>query len=150
MKVERLTGNTVRITGPRGVAVSRATGAAVMGCYQGFIDAQFFEPIAALCDEALRERGQITLIADGESLDKYESGFREKWTRWFLDHKKQLVALHFLQRSVFVKMGLNVISLMVNGLVRPYSSRAAFEAALGDHLEAFQAVRALLKVESRL
>lgn len=102
----------------------------VMARYEGSAASNFFEPVIAMNNAAVKRGKPLMIYIDGEHFDGYESEFREKWTRWFINNRQHLVHMHFLLRSPILKMGVNLISIAVAGLVKATTDRTVFEAAL--------------------
>jgi hypothetical protein len=136
--VESLPGGLVHLHNEGGDVWSGALNDAIMALYLGDASADFFAPVAEICESAIKRNRVVTLYVDGEQLNRYEPEFRERWTDWFIKYRKHLNEMHCLTGSVMLRMGLAVVNLAVSGLVRSYSARRDFERSFGRHIELYK------------
>jgi hypothetical protein len=96
--------------------------------FHGFVTVGMFEPSMVVADAALAGGLPLVLIGDGEAWDGYEPGYRNRWTSWFLAHKKQVRTVHLLSKSKMIHMGAQVVNLALGTpLLRMYGTRGDFE-----------------------
>ena len=69
-----------------------------------------------------RER-RVTLIGDGGDWLNYESSYRPLWTSWFREHRRNIDSVHLLVRSPFLRMGVQVVNLVSDNIIKTYNDR---------------------------
>jgi hypothetical protein len=102
--------------------------------YVGFAQNALFDPASQTLINALASNPQASLFVDAEQLTNYDSDFRVKWTAWFVPNQERVESFHFLHKSGFVKMGMQMLNIAIGGIIRAYSDKAPFEAALRARL----------------
>jgi hypothetical protein len=94
----------------------------------GHGQASVMDAFAAAAPPAPESRTQY-LLYDLWELENYESALRQRMTRWVLDRRPRVVALHCLLRSRIVAMGVAVANLALGGIITSHTTRAPFQAA---------------------
>jgi len=71
-----------------------------------------------------------TIFVDAEGLGGYEPEIQTSATQWIRANKSRIAVQHMLVSSMITRMGLSVASLALGGIIKGYTSRADFEAAM--------------------
>jgi hypothetical protein len=112
-------GNDVIVAGgPRGRIVTAKIGAPdVYFYFEGRVELEWFEPTMVLVGEAVR-RGGARLWGDGEGWMSYAPGYRDAWTRWFLDNRRGIASTCLVVQSPLLRMGVQVVNLFAANPIR--------------------------------
>jgi len=104
--------------GPRGRIVTARIGAPdVYFYFEGRVELEWFAPTMVLVDDAVR-RGGARLWGDGEAWMSYAPGYRDAWTRWFLDNRSGVASTHLVVQSPLLRMGVQVVNLFAANPIR--------------------------------
>jgi hypothetical protein len=79
--------------------------------------------------------GQIDFFFDTEAMKGYEPQFREQMTQWHKRLKPSTRSANVLIKSKMVAMAISIANLVTGGILKAYSSRSEFEAALAAAVE---------------
>lgn len=74
------------------------------------------------------------LFFDLGELDGYEPNLRKEMTKWVLERRSQVRALHALVKSRIVAMGVSVANLALGGIITSHTKHAPFQAAFEQAL----------------
>jgi hypothetical protein len=91
--------------------------------FRGHVPTAAFEPTMRQITRAALER-RVTLIGDGSNWMNYEAPYRPLWTNWFIKHRRNIDAVHLVVRSPFLRMGVQVVNLVTNDIIKTYGDRA--------------------------
>lgn len=108
---------------------------------QGYLEEGFTPLILEGLERSLRRGGKPVLFVDAEKLEGYDPSVRRECTKWFGEHKHEVVAQHMLVRSRIAKMGLSVASLILGTVIVGHHERVSFDAALKQALDACRSGR---------
>lgn len=97
---------------------------------QGFLEKGFAHHIERAQNELLQQGGKPSIFVDAEALKGYEPEIQSSATQWMKANKSRITAQHMLVDSLITRMGLSVASLALGGVIKGYTSRPEFEAAL--------------------
>lgn len=100
---------------------------------QGFLEKGFAPHIERAMNAIVARniRGtKPTIFVDAEALGGYEPEIQTSATQWIKANKTRVTAQHMLVSSMITRMGLSVASLALGGIIKGYTSRADFEAAM--------------------
>jgi hypothetical protein len=79
--------------------------------------------------------GRAVGFHDWQAMESYDSECRRRMTEWTIQSRTRIESAHILVRHRLVAMGVATGSLLVGrDLVKAYTERAAFEAALRQRL----------------
>lgn len=116
---------------------------ASFGVYAGEASGEMFDAAIALSNQAVASSSSVTFFCDAQSVRHYNSAFREKWARWFFEHRKRVRILYFaVGDRPLLRMGVQMVNLVVPGLAQALDSDAQLDALLGVHAPAFLRLRA--------
>ena len=117
---------------------------ASFGVYAGEATGEMFDAAIHLSNAAARRSSSLTFFCDALLVRRYESAFRERWARWFFEHRKQVRTMYFIVGDrPLVRMGLQMVNLAVPGLAQALDNDAQMDAVLGVHAPAFLRLRAV-------
>jgi hypothetical protein len=115
---------------------------ASFGIYAGEATGEMFDAAIHLSNDAVARSSSVTFFCDALFVRRYESAFRERWARWFFEHRKQVRTMYFaIGEGPLLRMGLQMVNLAVPGLAQALDTDAQLDAALGVHAPAFLRLR---------
>lgn len=107
---------------------------ASFGIYAGEATGEMFDAVV--------RSSSVTFFCDALFVRRYESAFRERWARWFFEHRKEVRTMYFaIGEAPLLRMGLQMVNLAVPGLAQALDTDAQLDAALGVHAPAFLRLR---------
>jgi len=132
MAYERVDARTERWSDGRGtLEITTVRPGVVLQRFSGHALAPMADLIAARLDKELARSRRIVVFDDWEEATGYESEVRIRLTAWTRERLDRIPETHILVRSKLLAMGIAVANVAVSGKLRAYTSRAAFEIALG-------------------
>jgi hypothetical protein len=112
------------VTGARGrIFTASVAPHHVYFCFEGHIELEMFEPSMVVVNEAVRA-GLTTLYGDGENWKTYAGGYRDAWTRWFLQNRDRLAHTYLVVNSPLLRMGVQVVNLFASNPITALSRGA--------------------------
>ena len=112
------------------VELSQEAPRVVVARYQGRAHAEFVAPLARDLDALVDRKSLTEIFMDMAESEKYDSEFRSRWIDWLQEYMPWVKAVHILQRSSLVAVGIQIAALAVGEMVRSYTKREEFEAAI--------------------
>lgn len=99
---------------------------------QGFLEKGFVPHIERAQNVMVSRSKSVkpTLFVDAEALGGYEPEIQTSATQWIKANRTRVQVQHMLVSSMITRMGLSVASLALGGIIKGYTSRADFEAAM--------------------
>lgn len=115
----------------RGRLIIRKYGnSALLFIEQGFLEKGFVHHIERVQNEVVQSGGKPSIFVDAENLEGYEPELQTSATQWIKANKALVTAQHMLVRSRLTQLGVSVASLALGAVIKGYTSRSQFEAAL--------------------
>ncbi|HLL52342.1 MAG TPA: hypothetical protein VK447_02290 [Myxococcaceae bacterium] len=128
---ESLPEGVTRFKGKMGEALfSTPAPAVALVRYKGHADEALYEPISGEMNALLQRVPKVTLFVDFAECGSYDTDFRARWTEWFRANAPKLVGSHILQKSALVKMGIQLVNLIIGQVLTPVTDPAEFERQL--------------------
>ena len=120
---------------PGSVAIDELAPGVVLYKMSGYLDGGFvprFEEAAA----AQVARGHhVDLFFDTDRMTGYHPEFRRRMTAWHIALKPQTRSLNVLVKSKLIAMAISVVNLFTGGMLKSFSTHAAFDAAMRAAIE---------------
>lgn len=114
----------ILISGPRGrLFTARLSPKSVYFYFEGHIDLAVWEPSMVVANDIVRSGG-AELYGDGGNWKTYAAGYREAWTKWFLEHRARLAKTYLVTASPLLRMGVQVVNLFVPNAITALSQTA--------------------------
>jgi hypothetical protein len=95
----------------------------------GHFDRAMAERFIATLEDWMGARSSLLAFHDGERLEDYDVGARERVTAWSRTRIARFDAVHLLVQSRSVALGLRLISMVVGAKLVTHHDRAAFMTA---------------------
>jgi hypothetical protein len=112
-------------------------GALLFTC-KGYLATALYDPMVAAAQREIDAAGKLMMAVDGWALHSVETGFREAWTQWFIQHKKHF-GMKLLVRTRLMEMAASLANLFTGiGVITTYSAIGAWEQAVGRDVPGFR------------
>jgi hypothetical protein len=106
---------------------------------KGSLSRAFYQPMVALAQQEVEQRGRLVMFVDGWELHSVDTGFREAWTAWFKLHRAHF-HMRLLVRSALMDMAASMANLMTGiHVIKTYSNVARWERACTEDFPSFRA-----------
>lgn len=102
----------------------------------GHLHAGFAPLIVDAYETAVRDGAKPAVFVDCERLVTYDGEIRRAPSTWIQQNRHRIVEQHMLVRSRFTRMGLQLVSVFLGGVIVGHSERRTFEQALREALVA--------------
>jgi hypothetical protein len=105
---------------------------------KGYLPTSLFTPMVAVAQREIEAAGALVMAVDGWELHSVETGFREAWTEWFVEHKKHF-AMKLLVRTRLMEMAASLANLFTGvRVITTYSGIETWERAVADDVPGFR------------
>lgn len=84
--------------------------------FEGHVDTDMFDRTMGPAGAAVLS-GRATLYGDGGGWKTYESGYRARWTNWFMSNRSRLDATYLVTTSAILRMGVQVVNLFTDNAI---------------------------------
>jgi hypothetical protein len=102
----------------------------IMDRCAGRATAEFARGIAENIGAVIAAGHKVTVFADWELLEGYDTAARVELTEWTAKHRHEMDSVHVLLRSKIIAMGVAVGNLAAGGVTKTYVDREKWEATL--------------------
>lgn len=105
----------------------------------GHLHAGFAPHIVEAYETTTRRGVRPHVFVDCERLVNYDPEVRRQPTAWIQHNRQRIVAQHMLVRSRFTRMGLQLVSMFLGGVIVGHNERRTFEQAMREAVVASSA-----------
>lgn len=98
----------------------------------GHLQAEFAPLIIDAYERATASGERPHVFVDCERLVTYDGEIRRQPSQWIADNRHRIQVQHMLVRSRFTRMGLQLASLFLGGIIVGHHERRTFEQALRE------------------
>jgi hypothetical protein len=134
-------GNRMLLSTSRGTAtIEELAPGFILGHYDGLAAESMVRPIARLLDQRVGEGRRIAIAVNALNMGSYETGYRKGWSDWMSKNRPHLDVVLILFRSNLVRMGISIVSMIINGMIQPFSDPHAFDRSVEETRRRFESV----------
>src|SRR5262249_32468564 len=96
----------------------------------GYLDASFVPIFEAAAKEEVAKGLMVDLFFDTDTMTGNRPDFRRRMTEWHKALKPRTRSLNVYVHSRMIAMSISVVNLFIGGILKPYTTRHAFDAAI--------------------
>jgi hypothetical protein len=102
----------------------------------GYLDSSIVPQFVAAAAAQVARGRKVTLFFDTDTMTGNDSAFRHRMTEWHNNLKPETLGLHVYLRSKLIAMSVSVVNLVTGGMLKPYTKRDEFAAAMQEAISA--------------